>query len=124
MKLLPIVLVVLLCGAAIVLMVRTTEALSGPGYEALGKAQAEAKAGIANYTKIPANTDEYAYGDFLDIMNTTFMNDTAPNLMPKISPGVYNSTSYIVPVGPYEVSFQLRSPIHDMHITYYTFNQN
>ncbi len=90
-----------------ILFFGAAEAISGPEYDALATAQRAA-----------GNTSERLTGTYyLDITNAT------SDLMPKISPGEYDSTSYVIPVGPYEVSFQLRSSLNIFGVGYTTFNR-
>jgi hypothetical protein len=63
------------------------------------------------------NTSEQLTGTYyLDITNAS------AELTPKIFPGTYDSTKYVIPVGPYEVSFQMRSPLNVFGVGYSIFN--
>jgi hypothetical protein len=56
-------------------------------------------------------------GLYADISNAS------EDLAPKISTGDYESTKYVIPVGPYKVSFELRSSLGYFGVEYYTHNE-
>jgi hypothetical protein len=86
------------------------ESSSAFDYRELGKVQVEA--GNFSYLLPTIDGKETA-----DIMNAT------EDLRPKISQGGYESTKYDIPVGPYEVSFEARTPQKAFGVSYFTWNE-
>ena len=101
-----------LIGAAIaaILLLSSAEAVIGPDHMAL----ADWQRAEGNFTKSLGNASGYA-----DLLNTT-----NPDMIVGISPGEYESTRYDIPVGPFEISFERRSPLDVFGVKYITFNES
>ncbi|MBP7071660.1 MAG: hypothetical protein KBA97_11405 [Methanothrix sp.] len=107
---------------AALLMLCSVEAASGPDYMAL----ADLQRAEGNYSRALPDYDGFIFyargGDTASYADLS--NATDPGMKVSISPGKYESTRYDIPVGPYEVSFERRSPLDVFGVKYYTFNES
>lgn len=92
----------------LVLSMETTQALEGEDYTKL----AELQRAEGNFT------ERFNYTMYADILNAS------EEMAPKISVGAYESTKYLIPVGPYTISFELRSPLDYFGVEYFTHNES
>lgn len=67
--------------------------------------------------EIEGNASKWLYG-YADILNAT------PDIAPKIIKGDYESSKYVVPIGPYKASFELRSPLSYFGVSNFTHEED
>jgi hypothetical protein len=58
-----------------------------------------------------------SYSNYTDILNAS------PDVAPRAVPGNYESIKYVVPIGPYEASFELRSPLNYFSVRSYPYEE-
>ncbi len=105
MKFLVILALIVLCNICIV----SGDRMIGEDYNKLASIQ------YANgNVSAPFNYNN----SYADIMNAS------EEMSPKIKAGNYESTKYDIPVGPYKVSYELRSPLNYFGVDYYTHNES
>jgi hypothetical protein len=57
------------------------------------------------------------YSNYTDILNAS------SGVAPRAVPGTYESIKYVVPIGPYEASFELRSPLNYFSVRSYPYEE-
>jgi hypothetical protein len=73
---------------------------------------------LAEIQQVSGNRSRWTSANMADLLNASTGN------APKISSGSYDSTKYNIPLGPYKVSFELRSPLNFFEAQYFKDNDS
>jgi len=68
----------------------------------------------------PGGSAWLGYGNY---SNYTDIEKASPGVAPQVEPGNYESIKYVVPIGPYEASFELRSPLNYFSVRSYPYEE-